>query len=1547
MSSGAPDFGAVCELDGRGGAGKSFLSPGDPAPGFLYNEPESMILHDDAVISRYGGADTAVLSDPAGPDIGPNLPGAKASTVRIHSMWNSLIRDVLAGSTPFAIFFRTMLRKPPGPFDGAPTTCIWPMPLPYSNSDDYNLQAGTEIGFRKLVNLQVAYLNFLHLGRPPAAPRVICRGARLNDLQMTVVERLRRLGASWHSMPAVAAGDMGRVAAKQERQEAVLQSLSKFAVDSVSGLKKYGAKPRRVCVARPSGSAGKVVGKMPRDDFCGAQTIVASRLKMEGKPVFDPNDFLDEETKFLYNNPFSMMPEDLDMLPAPPRVLIHADYHEKVSLLKLLEESNRLSFRGASEVVKGYGNGMFCVPKNTTTDRLILDGRPANILQRPPGKFILSMASASTLCGLYLQESEKLLMSGDDLSNFFYTFKVNNARVARNFLEWRIPVHIARTFKSFPSALLDEDFVFPCLCTLAMGDSAACDYAQTAHLSMGLQAGCFLPNQLVTLHGRIPRDSLVAGIIIDDFILLERVARDVVTGWKSKTARSRMHDMYKRVGLEAHPTKGFADEEVAEFWGASVDGVEGLVRANVKRAISLVWVTRQVAKMQVCSVGLLEVLAGGFVSLFCFRRRMMSLLDLIYVMQAGRDRKDIVRLCPAAVDELWSLVILAPLAVTDIRAGFAPFVYMVDASNWGDAVVSADLLGGMSQEIHRHCAAKSAWTRLLSPFKSMLKGKGCLSPNDELPAGEVVYSEHPVWEVAARGLEYSLEWKAMAKSGRHINLGELKAYLKAEQLGASRFCDVRVPVGSDSQVCIGAICKGRSASGCLNSMLRQSLAVVLGCGVYSSPGYIGSARNPADDPTRGQVLRSADVVLPSWWTAAADHDFGELDAFLSDVSLHPHQLAGYNDLHEISLGQVEAHDPFLKSGLNKFHKRVREVVRNRAMKKRVEKSDTDLSAQSSTFSQEVIDCLASFGIEQFIFQVGKQWPPMEKGFLDLYSGKKGFAKAAVRYGAPWVLTVDFLDGPQCDLLDDRVRSKIEFLLRAGVFSHFSAAPICSSFSRAITPAVRDKEHPQGLPYVSPVMKTKITDGNSHSRWLCKLLRICLAMKLVYWVENPDSSFLWQQPEWKRLPHGTADRYYKCDYCTFKTPWRKRTRFVTNNRLHGQKRLCNRRHRHIQLRGRAKGKGACWTKLAEPYPNALCSVLAHASCSDLGLYGGPGSLTCKCSHRRIGEAKNPGPRKKSTRPKDPLDIDNVELIRPETVALGRGQFDSFKGWTVEIIGEKAFANLWLAPGLMGAALAGFGKHCYGAGVALSNFRHLLVFVQRSWPSTRGHLHEAWSVVSKWEELEPVEHRRPLPRAMVEAMCSLALHWGWTRMACVILITFHACARPGEVLGAPRANLILPEDIDGESGSACFLRVSKPKPGRRGLGRVQHCKVNDYYVSKFLSKVFWMVPRTEGLYPGSSSAFRYRWNFILQKLDVPGVSLLTPGCLRASGTVELYRKGMPIMDILWALRLKNLETLQHYLQEISTQITMIDLPARARFLILNLAKLFPHFLSIERL
>jgi hypothetical protein len=852
--------------------------------------------------------------------------------------------------------------------------------------------------------------------------------------------------------------------------------------------------------------------------------------------------------------------------------------------------------------------------------------------------------------------------------------------------------------------------------------------------------------------------------------------------------------------------------------------------------------------------------------------------------------------------------------------------------------------------MHRHGVNKSCWTKLLSPFKAHLRGKALLSPEEELPGDEVAFTEHPLWEVCARGLDYQVCWKRQAKAGRHINRGELASFLRAEVLGARAGGDIRVAISSDSQVTLGAVSKGRSASPILNRCLKQSLPHVLGLGIYSSGGYVRSAFNPADDPTRVVALRIADIVLPVWWTALAQGNTRLFDEFLAACNLHPLQMSGFPSLNQLVMQDESVLDRSVRKSLRSFHLKIKKNLRLKAAAK-VGKADAQVSKAWETctgsgphLTCEAQEMLTSFGREQFISH-DSVWPPSQPGFLDLYSGRRGLARFAVSYGAPWVLCIDVKDGPQCDLLSPEVCKKIEHMLALGVFIFMSAAMIGTSFSRAITPAVRSFEHPDGLAGVSWRMREKISVGNSHSRWLASLVRSCINMGIGYLVENPDNSFLWLQKEWTNLPHGAAERFFKVDFCRFNTAWRRRTRFLTNVRLAHARHLCQSDHRHLVLRGRSKKHGASWAKIGEPYPRGLCALLARSICLDLGIYSSPNSLPCRSNHRRIGEAKNPGPRFKKLQPKDVSALDKVELVSRATMALGSGQFEKFVFWVKQHFGGDALHYIWWVPTLFGAVLAAYGRHWYGLGGALYNYRYLVVYCQREIPNLRGGLDAAWKIISKWEELEPVQHRRPIPLALLQAMVVVALQWQWHRVAGILLLTFHACCRPGEVLGARRANLVLPEDLGGNYGDPCFLKITKPKPGRRGLGRIQHAKVRDGTVSRFLSSLFGKLNADEALYPGTASSFRTRWRHLLIALGVPPAAKISPGCLRAGGTVELYRQGMPIMDILWALRLKNLETLQHYLQEISTDVTMIDLPCSSRVLIQNMSLLFLHFLSVH--
>lgn len=342
-----------------------------------------------------------------------------------------------------------------------------------------------------------------------------------------------------------------------------------------------------------------------------------------------------------------------------------------------------------------------------------------------------------------------------------------------------------------------------------------------------------------------------------------------------------------------------------------------------------------------------------------------------------------------------------------------------------------------------------------------------------------------------------------------------------------------------------------------------------------------------------------------------DSNFLGLDSLLSEVGISPEQLAGYGPLRELNMKEPHVIVPSLSSSrARKHHLKVKEKLHDRQHSRKpqgeqqsqVNKdfSQTKDSKHSDFFSAEVLEDLASFGVDQIIFAKGEQWPPPGPGFLDLYSGRKGFARSAVKLGAKWVLTVDYNDGPQCDLLDRKVRERIWRLVEHDVFLHISAAPICASFSIAITPQVRSPEQPRGIEPIRPGMIQKIADGNSHSQFLSKLIRRAIHKGIAYWVENPDSSYLWRQPEWVQLPFGMRKKFWRVDFCSFGTPWRKRTRFIISGRLGNTKRLCTCKKRHVILRGRSKKHRMSMTKLAEPYPTGLCYMLAWAACSDVGI-----------------------------------------------------------------------------------------------------------------------------------------------------------------------------------------------------------------------------------------------------------------------------------------------------------------------------------------------------------
>ena len=151
-----------------------------------------------------------------------------------------------------------------------------------------------------------------------------------------------------------------------------------------------------------------------------------------------------------------------------------------------------------------------------------------------------------------------------------------------------------------------------------------------------------------------------------------------------------------------------------------MDGKRGQVPAILKRVIPVVYATFGVLKLGIC-----------IVSLFLFKRRLLSLLNVCYdALQRQEDRRSVLRLSAALKDELSLVLGLAPLAATYLSARDSAYLYESDASTWGVAVCRARLPRWLQSEIHRHRLRKQVWSKLLSPSRSLLRVKGLLPPVD-------------------------------------------------------------------------------------------------------------------------------------------------------------------------------------------------------------------------------------------------------------------------------------------------------------------------------------------------------------------------------------------------------------------------------------------------------------------------------------------------------------------------------------------------------------------------------------------------------------------------------------------------------------------------------------------------------------------------------------------------------------------------------------------------------------------------------------------------
>jgi len=262
-----------------------------------------------------------------------------------------------------------------------------------------------------------------------------------------------------------------------------------------------------------------------------------------------------------------------------------------------------------------------------------------------------------------------------------------------------------------------------------------------------------------------------------------------------------------------------------------------------------------------------------------------------------------------------------------------------------------------------------------------------------------------------------------------------------------------------------------------------------------------------------------------------------------------------------------------------------------------------------------IHLLATFDLAQFVVRGARRaragWRPATPGCLELFSGSRRVARRACCGGAFWVLCIDPDDSTgRRDLHTQALWDDLEELIRLGAFCGLGASVPGGSFSRAHRLGWRSDIRPYGTDDLGAEALRAVTRENFVSSQLAALASVAVDSAVPLWICSGDGSLLWAQDAWQALLRRPQVGDLRLDWCRCGTPWRKRTRVVTNcATIVGQRALCTKDHPHTILAGR-RSDGRPWTKVASAYPWGVAHILAYA------WLHGAGELTNRLDVSRI-------------------------------------------------------------------------------------------------------------------------------------------------------------------------------------------------------------------------------------------------------------------------------------------------------------------------------------------
>lgn len=354
-------------------------------------------------------------------------------------------------------------------------------------------------------------------------------------------------------------------------------------------------------------------------------------------------------------------------------------------------------------------NGLFGVSKDEEKDgvpiyRLIMNLIPLNNICQNLSGDVATLPAWSTMAPFFLQPSENLLVSSEDVRCFFYTMSVPNCWYKYLAFNKKVP------YSCLPERLQGRE-VYLASKVLPMGFLNSVSLAQHVHRHLVLRSKggsdkvtCVNPAESELRKDRhFPDGKEIWRVYLDNYDLLEKVEATTMVQLEGSTSASvlALREQYEVWDVPRNLKKAVERKPLAEVQGAMVDGVRGLAYPREVKLLKYVSAALKLCNQPQVSQRQMQVVCGGLVYISMFRRPLLGLLNAVWKqIEDFNHRKGLAGpLWAECKFEILRFLSLLPLARMDFRVQVHPQITCSDASTSGGGICASTGLTGFGAQV--------------------------------------------------------------------------------------------------------------------------------------------------------------------------------------------------------------------------------------------------------------------------------------------------------------------------------------------------------------------------------------------------------------------------------------------------------------------------------------------------------------------------------------------------------------------------------------------------------------------------------------------------------------------------------------------------------------------------------------------------------------------------------------------------------------------------------------------------------------------------------